>query len=631
MPCKPLEEGKAPVKARITILALAASVTLSAAPVAAAAPVTVDLRVEGASATIFEGPVNTDGHPVDGGDGTGAHPCDGTNGAVNPSPGATVTSALADAAVPNGWHGTWDGGFEDFLIDGIGGETGTSFTSYWGSVLNFQPTSHGGCQEQVDQGDQVLFALGDVYSQPLLRLSGPARAPLDVPVSFSVTDGKTGTPAANATVAGLGSAAASAADGSATIAFAAPGLVTLKASRADAIRSNALTVCVSVTGTGDCGAQSGELGGPAPSSVAHDSKAPIARISGPRDGARYVRGPRLLRGTAADEVGVTEVKLALRRHVRGSCRWWSGRRERFVGSNCHKKFFFAIGDKASWSYLLPRRLGPGRYVLDVKALDEKGNRAERFVRGANRIVFHVSERRSGHAGASAASRSRHPAAKVTVMVVGRDGVLLGPRVVRLRAARIRVAGKRCALPAATPLSALAAALAPSSVDFHVRDFGSCSKHGRDSAQLFVDRIADERNTGSDGWVYKVGRRAGSAGAADPGGPFGHGRLQGGRRLLWFYCRLDSGNGRCQRTLVVRALRGGGAPGERLSVTVRGYDDDGRGRREEGVSLTLGGSASVTGADGRAALTLPASGRYLLEASKPGLVPAFPVAVRVEAR
>jgi hypothetical protein len=39
-----------------------------------------------------------------------------------------------------------------------------------------------------------------------------------------------------------------------------------------------------------------------------DSVAPRARIVGPRDGARYRRGPRLLRGTASDDVGVTQVK-----------------------------------------------------------------------------------------------------------------------------------------------------------------------------------------------------------------------------------------------------------------------------------------------------------------------------------
>ena len=105
--------------------------------------------------------------------------------------------------------------------------------------------------------------------------------------------------------------------------------------------------------------------------------------------------------------GCKQVKLALRRHVRGKgCQWWSGRREKFVGRNCHKKFFFAIGNDANWSYLLPRPLGPGHYVLDVKVFDAAGNRADAFRRGVNRSVFDVEAKRSRKAGA----RGRRPRA-----------------------------------------------------------------------------------------------------------------------------------------------------------------------------------------------------------------------------
>src|SRR5439155_15565406 len=106
---------------------------------------------------------------VDGGDRMGLHPCDGTNAGAHPSPGPTVTATLADAGVPGGWHGTWNSGFSDFLIDAVAGENGSA-TSYWGTVRNFKPTDLGGCQEQVSAGDEVLFALGDIYAQRLLRL-----------------------------------------------------------------------------------------------------------------------------------------------------------------------------------------------------------------------------------------------------------------------------------------------------------------------------------------------------------------------------------------------------------------------------------------------------------------------------
>jgi hypothetical protein len=41
--------------------------------------------------------------------------------------------------------------------------------------------------------------------------------------------------------------------------------------------------------------------------------------------------------------------------------------------------FFRIGDRPDWSYLLPRRLGRGRYTLRVAAIDRAGNRAETHV------------------------------------------------------------------------------------------------------------------------------------------------------------------------------------------------------------------------------------------------------------
>ena len=70
----------------LRIWASAALVALLACATAQAAPVTVNLRVEGSSSTIFEGPVTTDGKQIDKGD--GPHPCDGTNGGAQSLAGA---------------------------------------------------------------------------------------------------------------------------------------------------------------------------------------------------------------------------------------------------------------------------------------------------------------------------------------------------------------------------------------------------------------------------------------------------------------------------------------------------------------------------------------------------------------
>ena len=57
----------------------------------------VNLRIEGAEKTIFEGTVLTRGHNVTTASG-GTHICDGTNNGANPTPGPTCTSALDNAA-----------------------------------------------------------------------------------------------------------------------------------------------------------------------------------------------------------------------------------------------------------------------------------------------------------------------------------------------------------------------------------------------------------------------------------------------------------------------------------------------------------------------------------------------------
>jgi hypothetical protein len=594
---------------------------------AGAAPATVQLRVEGASSTIFEGPVTTDGKTIDKGD--GPHPCDGTNGGANPTAGPTMTSALDDASASGSftWDGTWFDSLSDFGVDRIGPDANSS-TQFWGYALNYIPSQIGGCQQRVETGDEVLFGYDFFSKTHLLKLAGPGKAAVGSPIVLTVSDGSDGSAIAGASVAGAPDSAITGPDGSVGVTFDSAGLRLLKADRADSIRSNALRVCVSDTGAGDCGVPPQTLGSPAAAAPgARDTKAPSARISGIRDGARYRRGPRLLRGTASDENGVSVVKLALRRHVAGRpCRWWSGRRERFVGNGCHKRFFFAIGSDANWSYLLPHRLGPGRYVLDVKAFDRARNRDERFVRGQNRVVFHVLADRS--ARAAGASRARR-AAKVGLMVVGRRGVLAAARSLRAAETTVSASGRRCRVGSSTPLAALARVLRRKRVIYHVRDFGHCSSRGSNgSAQLFVDRIGPDRNSGQDGWFYKIGNRAATAGGGDPSGPFGSGLLRDGARVLWFYCLFDVRASSCQRTLGLRPSTVSASAGEPLRVRVRSYDNDGRARPEGGVTVRLGSASALTDAQGGCLLTLPKSGRYRLEAEKAGTVAAFPVPVQV---
>lgn len=217
----------------------------------------------------------------------------------------------------------------------------------------------------------------------------------------------------------------------------------------------------------------------------------------------------------------------------------------------------------------------------------------------------------------AASPAAAAAPVVEQMVVFRDGDAV-TRTVTAKEARVRVGRRRCTVGEGTALAALVRSRVGR---LGLVDYGACSTRARDSGGLFVRSIAGERNRGQDGWVYKVGRRGATAGAADPSGARGRGRLRRGQRVTWFYCRLRDGG--CQRTLAIDARVEPGA----VSVTVRGYDDEGRGVPVEGATVTAGSVSAVSGADGSARLALPA-GRHRLVAERDGLVRSFPEGVTV---
>ncbi len=186
------------------------------------------------------------------------------------------------------------------------------------------------------------------------------------------------------------------------------------------------------------------------------------------------------------------------------------------------------------------------------------------------------------------------------------------KTVRASATRVRVEGRRCAVGEGTALASLVRAR-PGRIG--LTDYGSCTARPRDAGGLYVRSIRNERARGLSGWVYKVGARLATAGAADPAGAFGNGRLRAGRRVTWFYCRTR--NASCQRTLGAEpAGEAGGA-----TVTVRGYDDDGKSVPVAGATVRTGGAEAVTDAAGRATLKL-APGTYRVRAQKSGLVASF---------
>jgi hypothetical protein len=208
------------------------------------------------------------------------------------------------------------------------------------------------------------------------------------------------------------------------------------------------------------------------------------------------------------------------------------------------------------------------------------------------------------------------APKVQQLVVFRDGHVQA-KWGSTAAGSVKVGGHRCAVGDGTALAALVRSRAGR---LRLRDFGACSTRPRGAAGLLVTGIGADRNRGQRGWVYKVGRRAATAGAGDMAGPFGGGRLRRGQRVTWFYC-VRAGD--CQRTLEVRTSPAAGG----IIATVRGYDDAGDGVPVDGATVTASGVAGLTDADGRVQLALP-SGMHRVVARKDGLVRSFSERVEV---
>jgi hypothetical protein len=352
---------------------LLASLVVAAS--AAAAPVTVNVRIEGSTSTIYEGPITTDAKVVTTQAG-GSHECDGTqNGnSLGNSPGGTPTTALDDALAKVGV--SWDGSFQfnDIFVERIGsdGQVGVFGSSFWGVSVNRVSTPVGGCQFRVNNGDTVLWDWTQ-FQAPNLELSGPSSVQVGVPATLTVQqydDNGNLSPAVGASVAGTTTDA----NGNASVIFANAGTQHLKATLSGANRSNAIDLCVYNSSAAECAPPSGG-GSTAP---VHDSVAPDVTIGNIKKGQKFAhgKGPRRLSGKASDAGGLFQVYFRLTRVSGGECQWYSSKRSVFtkLQRRC-KARYQRVGSNPTWTYLLPKRLGPGRYTLDEKAIDKAFNRS----------------------------------------------------------------------------------------------------------------------------------------------------------------------------------------------------------------------------------------------------------------
>ncbi len=258
---------------------LSVAISLLSAPLAVAAPADVHVRIEGADSTLFDRSVRVDGHDVRAASDAQPHRCDGTNAHRNATPGPTATSAAVDAlaSLGQGFDGQWYQGLDDYFVSRLGPEREDNDKLWWwGLLVNRRFSAVGGCQAQLRDGDEVLWALDAFGGRPFLWLAGPATAQLGAPLSVAVSstagDRPTpGAPYAGAQVevvdangrpaaAGTADGGASDAGGAATVTFRRAGWQRLKARGAAgpgghplAIASNSVDVCVEATPGAGCG------------------------------------------------------------------------------------------------------------------------------------------------------------------------------------------------------------------------------------------------------------------------------------------------------------------------------------------------------------------------------------------
>ncbi len=337
-----------------SVLGALAVVAVSAPVALAGSPAKVTVRVEAPSSTLVSTTLTTSTHAV-AKDTT--HSCTGTSAA-----------GALEQATGGKWTASWFDGL-GYTVDSVAGVRPATVNDYWTLWVNNKSSLLGVCGAELQPGDQVLeficsnaqppdYACGD---RPLGLIAPSGRVRAGHAAAFKVVsykDDGTAVPVSGAKVSGGTKAVTSGADGSASVTLAA-GESALRATLAGDVPSATLHCAI--------GAKSGTCG-------STDRTPPTLIVKGIRDGAGFdaLHAPRLLHGVAQDPDGVS-VALRLTRKLGKACSVFDAKRAAFRRCPAKRAPLFAVSDRSRWSYLLPRRLGGGSYVLDVRATDGAGN------------------------------------------------------------------------------------------------------------------------------------------------------------------------------------------------------------------------------------------------------------------
>jgi hypothetical protein len=347
-----------------------------------------------------------------------------TKGSYTCSSSDSVLSAL-DSATAGDWDGTTYG---PSVPERIHGESHpiASGQSSWAFYVNGRFVNGDSCSGvNLHDGDKVLWFWSGAYAssgydEPVL-LDAPATAVPGRPFTVSVKQADTtfdsttyeGTttlsPASGASVAGGAAAATTGADGAATVTVPA-GPYTLVATKGNRAPSR-IAGCATDGADGFCGTTKADGGStattttttPAPCVTSGDDgrcgspdrQAAPGALTALAEGKTYKKGqgPRQIAGHVADDPsGIADVRVRITGNDHGRCRTYDAKREALVTlrrCGATRGTWFSVGDKADFLYLLPSKLGRGRWVVDLQVVDKAGNTTS-LARGTSRVVFTVA-------------------------------------------------------------------------------------------------------------------------------------------------------------------------------------------------------------------------------------------------
>ncbi|EEB89821.1 hypothetical protein MPER_12045, partial [Moniliophthora perniciosa FA553] len=216
--------------------------------------VTINMRIEGMTRTLYEGPLFTTVHNftliTENGILNDTR-CDGAGYQADATPYTTVISAIDDASCDANlnWTGIKFDDIDSYSVSmstiGPADQNGnTGWSAFLSGILVGGP-----CETATKEGDELVVFARKSMSQPYswLKLEGSTTGTVGQPVRLKITDRKNSSPAGGAVVKGLDDATVTGtagSDGTVSLTFDQAGTYNVKAEKGGAVRSNKLTIIV---------------------------------------------------------------------------------------------------------------------------------------------------------------------------------------------------------------------------------------------------------------------------------------------------------------------------------------------------------------------------------------------------